>query len=152
MICLSWCADFELVTQFAGILKSLGIVGSGDLPYSRFLKIYGKGAEHDKHVISTMKNVSVAKAKELIRAKIEGRLDGGPSGLRRAFQFFVRVLLCRVAAFPRCRLRLFSAVSLTKRCHDRRTETAAVRSRTRSSRRCVPGLTPNQHTSAGCAV
>eukprot|EP01051_Picozoa_sp_SAG22_P030629 SAG22_NODE_11983_length_461_cov_0.668508_1_plen_78_part_00 len=34
------------------------------------------------------KSVSLPKAKELIREKMRGRLAGGPSELRRTFQYF----------------------------------------------------------------
>ena len=38
--------------------------------------------------IPRIRHISVEKATRLIREKIEGRLEGGPAGLRRAFQYF----------------------------------------------------------------
>eukprot|EP01051_Picozoa_sp_SAG22_P022214 SAG22_NODE_5235_length_1056_cov_0.974922_1_plen_246_part_00 len=44
----------------------------------------------DKQLIAQVSGISVAKAKELLNDKLQGRLEGGPAALRRAFQFFDR--------------------------------------------------------------
>ena len=62
--------------------------GDGMISYAEFLKYFGKGSDEDKDVLSTVRDVSVDDAIEMIRTKIEGRLPGGPAALRRSFQFF----------------------------------------------------------------
>ena len=64
--------------------------GAAVLSYDEFLKMFGKGTKEDKTAIAVIKNMPVAKAMELIQDKIRGRLAGGPSEMRRAFQFFDR--------------------------------------------------------------
>ena len=51
---------------------------------------FGKGQDFEKNLIAKVSGVSVDKALEMFRDKIQGRLEGGPAGLRRAFQFFDR--------------------------------------------------------------
>eukprot|EP01048_Picozoa_sp_COSAG05_P004035 COSAG05_NODE_203_length_14207_cov_24.645379_12_plen_364_part_00 len=62
--------------------------GDGKISYREFLKYFGKGTAEDRNINSQVQNVSVDEAVRLIRAKVEQRLETGPSGLRRAFQFF----------------------------------------------------------------
>ena len=58
--------------------------------YNEFLKPYSKGSDFDKQTTATLKITSTAAAKRMIQDKLEGRIQGGPAGLRRAFQFFDR--------------------------------------------------------------
>eukprot|EP01044_Picomonas_judraskeda_P012504 COSAG03_NODE_1795_length_3513_cov_3.668424_1_plen_225_part_00 len=59
----------------------------GKVSYKGFLSIWGAGSDFDKAIVNTISGVSKEQAKEIIREKIQGRLSGGPGGLRRAFQF-----------------------------------------------------------------
>lgn len=63
---------------------------SGRVSYSGFLKPYSKGSDFDKKVMNAIKVKSLSVAKRMVREKLEGRIQGGPAGLRRAFQFFDR--------------------------------------------------------------
>ena len=49
--------------------------------------LWGFGRQERKE-LPTISGLDVNKAVTLIRDKIRGRLEGGPSELRRAFQFF----------------------------------------------------------------
>eukprot|EP01043_Picozoa_sp_COSAG02_P027730 COSAG02_NODE_1648_length_11502_cov_30.464439_5_plen_1094_part_00 len=76
--------------QFDELVAAMGCVGDTHLKYKAFLKMYGKGSNYDKQVISTIRNVTAEQALTMIRDKIRGRLSSGPSELRRTFQFFDR--------------------------------------------------------------
>ena len=54
------------------------------------MKYFGKGSKADRDVLAKVTGVTPARAMAMITSKIEERLEGGPSGLRRAFQFFDR--------------------------------------------------------------
>lgn len=64
--------------------------GDGSVSFQEFLKYFGKGTEHDKSVLGTIRGMTIDDAKKLIGDKIQGRLASGPSELRRTFQFFDR--------------------------------------------------------------
>jgi Ca2+-binding EF-hand superfamily protein len=85
-------AEIRLVDeQFGELIVAMGGSPSDShVAYKAFLKLYGKGSNYDKQVISTIKNVTVEQALTMIRDKIRGRLSTGPSELRRTFQFFDR--------------------------------------------------------------
>ena len=76
--------------QFEELCLKIDEDGDGDISYSEFMKYFAKGTDADRDVVGVIKGISVGKAKQMIQDKIQGRLEGGPAGLRRAFQFFDR--------------------------------------------------------------
>ena len=76
--------------QFTELVATMDEDGDGSLSYQEFLKYFAVGSEHDKNVISTITNMSIKTAKDIIRDKMRGRLQGGPAEIRRSFQFFDR--------------------------------------------------------------
>ena len=76
--------------QFSALVKALDEDGDGKVSFQEFMAYFGKGQEADKNLIAQVRGVSVGKAKQLLQDKLQGRLEGGPAALRRAFQFFDR--------------------------------------------------------------
>ena len=76
--------------QFTELVAAMDEDGDGELSYQEFLKFFAVGSEYDKNVISTITNMSIQTAKNVIREKMRGRLQGGPAEIRRSFQFFDR--------------------------------------------------------------
>jgi Ca2+-binding EF-hand superfamily protein len=70
--------------------RAKGAMTGGGISYSKFLKPFGKGSNFDKQLCSTIKGVTRKQAKQMIVEKLQGRITGGPAGLRRAFKFFDR--------------------------------------------------------------
>ena len=76
--------------DFAIKCKALDVGNSGMISYAKFLAPYSKGSSFDKDVVKTIKGVTISQAKQMIVEKLQGRIQGGPAGLRRAFRFFDR--------------------------------------------------------------
>jgi Ca2+-binding EF-hand superfamily protein len=60
----------------------------GRVSYRSFMAAWGKGQKEDRAVVSKVRGISKAQLKQMIVAKIQQRMKGGPGGLNRAFQFF----------------------------------------------------------------
>ena len=54
------------------------------------LKHFGKGQSVDRQVFAVISGIGGEAAKKMVQEKLQGRLGGGPSGLRRAYAFFDR--------------------------------------------------------------
>jgi Ca2+-binding EF-hand superfamily protein len=76
--------------QFTEMIAAMDEDGDGELSYQEFLQYFAVGTDHDKAITSTITNMSIATAKNVIRDKMRGRLAGGPAEIRRSFQFFDR--------------------------------------------------------------
>jgi len=74
--------------HFDVLMAKIDADGSGSVSYQEFMKYFAKGGKDDKELGRKVTGVSVPVAKEMIKTKIEGRMAGGPAGLRRAFQMF----------------------------------------------------------------
>ena len=76
--------------QFKELMDDVGLESSGQIDYMLFLKHFRMQEINDveKSCVGTISGMSKRKAIQLIRETIERRLEGGPAGLRRAFQFF----------------------------------------------------------------
>ena len=76
--------------QFSEVMQSVGLEPDGTIDYMGFLKHFRvqeiKNVENS--CVGVLTGYSKQKAIQLIRDTIERRLEGGPAGLRRAFQFF----------------------------------------------------------------
>lgn len=74
--------------HFDALMHKIDADGSASVSYTEFMKYFAKGGKDDKELSRKVTGVSVPVAKEMIKTKIEGKLAGGPAGLRRAFQIF----------------------------------------------------------------
>ena len=76
--------------QFKELMDDVGLETNGQIDYMLFLKHFRMQEINDveKSCVGTISGMSTRKAVQLIRETIERRLEGGPAGLRRAFQFF----------------------------------------------------------------
>eukprot|EP01052_Picozoa_sp_SAG31_P048062 SAG31_NODE_9884_length_1216_cov_1.514772_1_plen_213_part_01 len=74
--------------HFEALMYKMDTDGDGTVSYSEFLRYFGKGGDTDRQLISKVSDIPVPAAISMIRNKIEQKLPGGPSGLRRAFQLF----------------------------------------------------------------
>ena len=85
---------FDIVLSdggFKDMMKKIDENGDGKIHFTEFMQLFGPGrADAKGSAISTINSMSIPKAMELIQDKIRGRLTGGPSEMRRAFQFFDR--------------------------------------------------------------
>jgi len=76
--------------QFSKLMQSIDVDGDGVISYNEFIGFcrQSEASSYKNSSVSQVSGVSVDGAIDMIRAKISERLEGGPSGLRRAFQFF----------------------------------------------------------------
>ena len=76
--------------QFALLVRQIDDDGDGKVSFSEFLKHFGKGQSVDRQVFAVISGIGGEAAKKMVQEKLQGRLGGGPSGLRRAYAFFDR--------------------------------------------------------------
>eukprot|EP01050_Picozoa_sp_SAG11_P005034 SAG11_NODE_339_length_10506_cov_12.368588_3_plen_246_part_00 len=76
--------------QFATLMTKIDLDGDGRISVAEFLGFVRERdvQEFRENAISTISGISIDKAITLIRDKIQQKLEGGPAGLRRAFQYF----------------------------------------------------------------
>eukprot|EP01050_Picozoa_sp_SAG11_P005033 SAG11_NODE_339_length_10506_cov_12.368588_2_plen_858_part_00 len=76
--------------QFHALMGKIDANSDGYVSYQEFLNYFRKTEISDAqaNAVGTVSGMPVSKAIMLIRDKIQQRLEGGPAGLRRAFQFF----------------------------------------------------------------
>ena len=84
---------------WAKVSKSLTCDVMGRASIQDFILTFGPGNGADRNLLQaiTEKQMPASKAIELIRTKITERIEDGPAGLRRAFQYFDIV---RLVAYP----------------------------------------------------
>jgi Ca2+-binding EF-hand superfamily protein len=82
-------AQFEALMTGGGARSATdGITWAGFAEYYRRQEEEAKALSSDANKLSEIKNVSVRNCVEMIREKINGIMEGGPDGLRRAFRVF----------------------------------------------------------------
>ena len=54
------------------------------------MSFFGKGQASDKEVFATISGITAKQAKQMVQQKLQGHIEGGAGGLRRAFAFFDR--------------------------------------------------------------
>lgn len=76
--------------QFNELMQEVGLESNGDVDFMGFLKHFRvqEIRNVEKSCVGVLTGLNKRKAIQLIRDTIERRLEGGPAGLRRAFQFF----------------------------------------------------------------
>lgn len=76
--------------QFDELMADIGVEPNGDIDFMAFLKHFRMEEirKVEQSCVGTLTGLTKRKAITLIRDTIERRLEGGPAGLRRAFQFF----------------------------------------------------------------
>ena len=77
-------------TQFKAMVMQVDEDKDGRVSIDEFMKFFGKGQASDKEVFATISGISAVEAKLMVQEKLQGRIEGGPSGLRRAYSFFDR--------------------------------------------------------------
>ena len=77
-------------SQFKAMVMKIDEDNDGRVSIDEFMKFFGKGQASDKEVFATISGVSAQEAKRMVQQKLQGRIEGGPSGLRRAYSFFDR--------------------------------------------------------------
>eukprot|EP01048_Picozoa_sp_COSAG05_P004034 COSAG05_NODE_203_length_14207_cov_24.645379_11_plen_952_part_00 len=74
--------------DFNALVAKIDVDGDNRISTEEFLGYFGKGQDDEKSLVPIISDMSIVAAKRLIQQKIEGRLKGGPAGLRRAWQLF----------------------------------------------------------------
>lgn len=76
--------------QFSEVMQEVGVEPNDMVDYMGFLKHFRvqEIRNVEKSCVGVLTGLTKRKAIQLIRETIERRLEGGPAGLRRAFQFF----------------------------------------------------------------
>ena len=74
--------------DFTKMVTQMDEDGDGDLSYTEFLNYFKPGQADEKVTAAEVDNVDPSTAIRMIREKVEGRLQGGPGGLRRAWRVF----------------------------------------------------------------
>ena len=82
---------FNIVMEddhYTQLMRKIDQDSDGEISYSEFLRYFAKGQAEDTQLTTKITIVDVDEACQMIREKIESRLESGPNGLRRAFRFF----------------------------------------------------------------
>eukprot|EP01047_Picozoa_sp_COSAG01_P043661 COSAG01_NODE_3893_length_5577_cov_3.387550_4_plen_1018_part_00 len=76
--------------QLKELVQAVGVDEDGTVNFMHFLSHFRRTAiaEVERETIGTVSGISVESAMRIIADKITQRMEGGPAGLRRAFQFF----------------------------------------------------------------
>ena len=76
--------------QWKDLIQKIDLNDDGEISYMEFLNYFRKTEIQAERAeaVGVVSGMPVYKAVQLIRDKIMQRLEGGPAGLRRAFQYF----------------------------------------------------------------